>query len=160
MILVLRKHVFRFSEYYQVVVDDLAATNQTCVDVLKIAMNQVEDILGDDNSNETVTNILNVCEPIEGLDSSHANVQSFYNRIARVFSSVAQLNGIQKPSLKDVCDVLTDENRGREINRLSEVIKLVNGNGCITNNYFNNIQYWKNIDILEGGKYDGVFPNM
>ncbi|XP_018571430.1 putative serine protease K12H4.7 [Anoplophora glabripennis] len=142
-----------FTEYYQVVVDDLNYVSEQCVDSLKSAMSQVEEILNNSTSNLTVTSLFNVCEPIEGLESDDVNVESFYNNIARAFSSIAQVNGMAATSLNDLCKIMTNESRGSEIMRLSEVLSLTNGDvNCIQNNYWSNVQYWQYIYAFTGDR--------
>ncbi|XP_018566061.1 putative serine protease K12H4.7 isoform X2 [Anoplophora glabripennis] len=134
-----------FYEYFQVVIDDLAAISQECVNNLTTAMKQVDDLLYNPSDEESLTSIFNLCEPIEGLDVDGFEVANFYTSLTDAFASVAQSSGLLEFTIDDLCDPLTDQNGGKEIVRLSNVVNRIHGTqyGCLSYDYATYVAYLK-----------------
>lgn len=143
---------FVFSEYFQVVIDDLSTNSEQCVSNLKTAMAQVDDLLLNPSEDESLTSIFNLCEPLEQYDIDHYSVANFYNLLVDVFAVVAQYNGLLEVTIDDLCNILTDENEGKEIIRLANIVKLIYGTSCASYNYEDDLTYLKNTSINGDGK--------
>ncbi|XP_018564985.1 putative serine protease F56F10.1 [Anoplophora glabripennis] len=136
-----------FNEYFQVVIDDLAASSQECVSSLTTAMSQVDELLYNPGTDESLTSIFNLCEPIEDFDVDGLDVENFYVSLAYVFASIAQYNGFGNYTIDDMCNILTDQSVGKEIVRLANVAKLGYGSGCISYNIAGSVAYLQNTEI-------------
>ncbi|KAJ8970312.1 hypothetical protein NQ317_000772 [Molorchus minor] len=114
-----------YFEYMQVVADDLALSGQDCIETLRTAIAQVEDLIqnpGDDN----VTDIFNLCDNIEDDAENTLNLANFFGAITDIFAAIAQYNKLfsELPTTDDICTILRNEEIGTEIYRLAEVNKL------------------------------------
>ncbi|KAJ8924680.1 hypothetical protein NQ315_000831 [Exocentrus adspersus] len=139
-----------FSEYYQKVIDDLDATNKKCVDSIKTAMAQVEDLFIDSNPVENITAMFNMCKPIEASDLDNVDFKIFTRSLTTVFGVAAQFDDELSVRADDVCDIMTDEDRGKEIYRLADAVQLLYGLvQCSLSNYADYVDWIKNITVDE-----------
>ncbi|KAJ8924887.1 hypothetical protein NQ315_001043 [Exocentrus adspersus] len=124
-----------FSDYHQVVIDDLTASSEQCMTSLTTALTQVEDLLANPKQAEGLTSIFNLCSPIEGLERNDIRVSNFFRTLLTPFSNAAQYSGQVKISIDDLCGIMTYEAAGKEIQRLANVKALVDGMECVNYDY-------------------------
>ncbi|KAJ8962944.1 hypothetical protein NQ314_005661 [Rhamnusium bicolor] len=141
-----------FPEYLQVVADDLAAYSQECVNVVKEAVHQLDDLLNN-SEYDNITGLFNLCDDIEENAPSPFDRANFFEIIADDFAGVAQYNKNygRTISIDDLCDILTNESLGKEVLRLAEMNKLFSGTRCLDYKYDNTINTLKNTVITPTG---------
>ncbi|KAJ8962943.1 hypothetical protein NQ314_005660 [Rhamnusium bicolor] len=144
-----------FHEYFQVVADDLADSSQECVDTVKVAMKQVEELLNSPDV-KNLTDIFNLCSPIEEDLNNPWDLAYFSQIITVPFAAAAQYSNIPGITFttNDLCDILTNNAYGTEIYRLGVVNSFYYGTNCLNYHYDDVIEYLKDTDVeLLGGKH-------
>ncbi|KAJ8924677.1 hypothetical protein NQ315_000828 [Exocentrus adspersus] len=141
-----------FPEYLDVVAADLALSSQECVNVVKTAYDQLEDLItnpGDEN----LTSLFNLCDDIDAGTTELDIVNLFELLTDDIFAYVAQYNknSGRTISVDDLCDILTNQTYGNEVHRLAEVNKLFYGSSCLDYKYQNTVNYLSNTSVTPSG---------
>ncbi|KAJ8951298.1 hypothetical protein NQ318_008202 [Aromia moschata] len=146
-----------FPEYLQVVIDDLALHSQECVDNLKEAITQLEDLIQNPNEDEDLNSLFSFCDDIAESANSTSDLANLFELIADNFAGVAQYHKTTNTlyNINLVCEILNDESKGNELHRLAEVNNFVEGitddSSCFDYKYSNIIEKWSNATVIASG---------
>lgn len=134
------------------VAEDLASYSQECVDTVKTAFSQLEDLLakpGDEN----ITALFNLCDDIQEVNTD-SDIANFLEIFADDFAGVAQYNKNygRTTSIDDLCDILTNETYGDELHRLAQMNNLFySSTNCLDYKYQNTVDFLSNAAITANG---------
>lgn len=154
-----------FLEYFRVVADDLRDISDSCVTAVKEGTAQVEVLLRHRIGQKNINQLFNLCDPIEESINNADDIANFYSSLADNFAGVAQYNLDNRIStaksnitLNTLCDIMTNQTIGPEVQRLAAVNMLLktNKNDCLDYKYEKVINEMRNIswdsDAAEGCK--------
>ncbi|XP_069679162.1 putative serine protease F56F10.1 [Periplaneta americana] len=133
-----------FREYYRVVEDDLAISNNSCVTAIRDATKQLKMLLKHPFGQETVNKMFKLCDPIDVLENN--DVSNLFESLAGNFAEIAQYNkdnrhfeGTRSDITLDViCGVMTNESLGTPVHRYAAVnneLLLANDQKCLDYKY-------------------------
>ncbi|XP_059618482.1 thymus-specific serine protease-like [Phlebotomus argentipes] len=129
-----------FREYYDVVANSIL----DCRMSVKEAFSELENQLT--TSPKHLEELFQLCDPIEtptDLDKSN-----LFDIMASIFASVVQSNGLPyaKHSVKEICSIMNDENKGSPLDRLAGINKIFleeDDSKCLDYKYDNMIEQLK-----------------
>merc|ERR1712241_1247879 len=108
-----------YFEYLQVVADALDTTGPGCNIALTEALTTVEELVGDAENWEDLSNLFKLCEPLDG--SNPMDVMSFMELLIDNLAGIVQYNGRYEEDIFTTCATMTDESMGEPILRLAAV---------------------------------------
>lgn len=138
------------------VAEGLASSSQECVDVVKTAFAQLEELIvnpGDEN----ITALFNLCYDFEEFNTE-LDTASLFGALTNGFAWIAQYNqnSGSTTSLHDLCDILTNEDYGDELHRLAELNSFYYGSSCVNHKYQDTIDYLMDTDITASGNSEYI----
>ncbi|XP_060535811.1 thymus-specific serine protease-like [Cylas formicarius] len=148
--------VLDFSDYLQVVADDLRSHSERCATNLGLAFEQLADFLvpGRDASVYAyVDGALDLCNPIETSLDAPKDVAMLHEMLVDDnFAAVAQYNKNynRAVSVDDLCEILVDEDAGTVLDRLGEVNRLAlkrSGKSCVDYKYDNVVAQLRDVTL-------------
>ncbi|CAH1107855.1 unnamed protein product [Psylliodes chrysocephalus] len=110
-----------FSEYLKVVRDALRANSVECVNAIKMGIKQIDTLLLQSAGQQIIADKFKYFENIDRSNNKSIDFSLFYNRLKHEFSLVVQYNPEEFMSVENLCDIMTSENFGMEIDRLAVV---------------------------------------
>jgi len=108
-----------YFEYLQVVADALDTTGPGCNEAFTDALMTVEDLIGDADNWEDLSELFKLCEPLDGSNSM--DVMSFMELLIDNLAGIVQYNGRYEEDIFSTCAIMTDESIGEPMNRLAAV---------------------------------------
>ncbi|XP_066140966.1 putative serine protease K12H4.7 [Euwallacea fornicatus] len=144
-----------FHEYFQVVRNNLRTYNDSCVNNIKEAFTELEEIVGgcleDTAVYEKLNSMFSLCSFIELSEGNEKDLSSFFETLASSnFAYIVQYSGLISISINDVCNVMIDESIGTPLQRLAQVNSLMLqyfSQNCTSYNYEKMVTYYQNTAI-------------
>ena len=129
-----------FHEYYEVVTESLRGHSQQCVDDIKAAFDEVEELLAAEQGPQKLKNYFNLCD-VPDVDSPN-DLGYFMNTLAEYFAGTVQTDNVVNGQRKidACCGNMTAPYLGSPLQRLA---RLVSQKGsCLQNNYNKFIKHY------------------
>lgn len=139
----------------KVVADDLGITNETCLSAVKQSAVELEALITDENGPNRLDSLFKLCDPIDDLVNSTADLANFFSSLAYQFASIAQYDRDNNyayrttgVTLATLCNIMTNETIGTAVDRLAGVNSLMLNTSdatCLDYKYDSSIVYYKNV---------------
>ncbi|XP_066259152.1 putative serine protease K12H4.7 [Euwallacea similis] len=144
-----------FHEYFQVVRESLATQSDSCVNNIKEAFDELEELVGgcleDTAVYEDLNSMFSLCTSIEQSEGNEKDLSSLFETLAGSnFAYIVQYNGMLSISMNGVCNIMNDESKGTPLQRLGQVNSLILqyfGYNCTSYSYEEIVTYYQNTAI-------------
>ncbi|XP_019768322.1 putative serine protease K12H4.7 [Dendroctonus ponderosae] len=151
--------ILDFNEYLEVVANGLGTHSQTCIDNVKEAYDQLEELvtgcLEDEDAYNELDEMFKLCDSIQASEGNDKDLTTLFQILTdSIFAHVVQYH--RRPSatisINTICEIMVNDTAGAtKLKRLAEVNALLlenAGSNCRDFKYANLVAGWSNTTIV------------
>lgn len=131
-----------FNEYYEVVTESLRRYSEKCVEDIKTAFDEVEELLYVENGPQRLKQYFNLCD-VPNVKSFN-DLAHFGSLLAESFASVVQYDKVEngRTKIASCCENMTATYLGSPLQRLAHFVS--SKDKCLKNNYDKFVTLYRN----------------